>query len=167
MRTIKGNTTFSPQHRIVQSKLNDHSTIGLSLLTQALFLTRFFILKDMRNDKENNSQSDDETNRAADRGLCWRYLPDVPFRPLWFLTIRGSENFHIYLWIAKDLAWAQVCIRLADVGVRAMGSANLTRGVEMLSRGGLLCGYSSTMRQYYFPTTRKIGMISCGGPTRR
>ena len=24
-----------------------------------------------------------------------------------FFTIRGSENFHIYLWIAKDLSWTQ------------------------------------------------------------
>jgi len=25
----------------------------------------------------------------------------------YYLTVRGSENFHIYLWIAKDLAWTQ------------------------------------------------------------
>lgn len=22
-------------------------------------------------------------------------------------TVRGAENFHIYLWIAKDIGWAQ------------------------------------------------------------
>ncbi len=24
----------------------------------------------------------------------------------YYFTVRGAENFHIYLWIAKDLAWA-------------------------------------------------------------
>lgn len=32
---------------------------------------------------------------------------DVPLSPHLFFTIRGAENFHIYLWIAKDLAWCQ------------------------------------------------------------
>jgi hypothetical protein len=25
----------------------------------------------------------------------------------YYFSVRGAENFHIYLWIAKDLAWAQ------------------------------------------------------------
>lgn len=32
---------------------------------------------------------------------------DVPLSPYLFFTIRGAENFHIYLWIAKDFAWVQ------------------------------------------------------------
>jgi hypothetical protein len=31
----------------------------------------------------------------------------VPWSPQIYFSVRGSENFHIYLWIAKDLAWAQ------------------------------------------------------------
>lgn len=30
-----------------------------------------------------------------------------PFRLSWFLTITGSEYFHVYLWIAKDISWTQ------------------------------------------------------------
>lgn len=30
-----------------------------------------------------------------------------PWSLEYYLTVRGSENFHIYLWIAKDLAWTQ------------------------------------------------------------
>lgn len=32
---------------------------------------------------------------------------DIPVTPKMFFTIRGSENFHIYLWIAKDYSWSQ------------------------------------------------------------
>ena len=34
-------------------------------------------------------------------------LFDIPVSPKMFFTIRGSENFHIYLWIAKDFSWSQ------------------------------------------------------------
>lgn len=30
---------------------------------------------------------------------------DVPWSPQIYFTVRGAENFHIYLWIAKDLSW--------------------------------------------------------------
>jgi hypothetical protein len=30
-----------------------------------------------------------------------------PWSWKYYTTVRGCENFHIYLWIAKDLAWAQ------------------------------------------------------------
>lgn len=30
-----------------------------------------------------------------------------PWSLSYYWTVRGSENFHIYLWIAKDLAWSQ------------------------------------------------------------
>eukprot|EP01032_Pedospumella_encystans_P019356 gene19356-22006_t len=31
----------------------------------------------------------------------------VPWSPQMYFSIRGAENFHIYLWILKDLAWTQ------------------------------------------------------------
>eukprot|EP01041_Mallomonas_annulata_P000343 gene343-612_t len=33
--------------------------------------------------------------------------PDVAWSPKWYLTIRGAECLHIYLWIAKDWSWTQ------------------------------------------------------------
>jgi hypothetical protein len=45
--------------------------------------------------------------RSTERGLCWLYPPDIHFRIGWFFSIRGSEYIQIYLWIMKDLAWAQ------------------------------------------------------------
>jgi hypothetical protein len=32
---------------------------------------------------------------------------DIPWSPQTYFTIRGSENFHIVLWISKDLSWTQ------------------------------------------------------------
>lgn len=34
-------------------------------------------------------------------GITRRWTPKVLF------SMRGSENFHIYLWIAKDICWTQ------------------------------------------------------------
>lgn len=31
----------------------------------------------------------------------------IPWSPQVYFTVRGAENFHIYLWIAKDLCWTQ------------------------------------------------------------
>ena len=31
----------------------------------------------------------------------------MPWSPQVYFTVRGAENFHIYLWIAKDLCWTQ------------------------------------------------------------
>lgn len=31
----------------------------------------------------------------------------VPWSPQMYFSVRGAENFHIYLWILKDLAWTQ------------------------------------------------------------
>ena len=33
--------------------------------------------------------------------------PDEPWSPHWYLSVRGAECFHIYLWIAKDWSWTQ------------------------------------------------------------
>lgn len=35
--------------------------------------------------------------------------------PQIYFTVRGAENFHIYLWIAKDLCWAQNNVELGMV----------------------------------------------------
>lgn len=32
---------------------------------------------------------------------------DIPWSPQTYFTVRGSENFHIILWISKDLSWTQ------------------------------------------------------------
>ena len=31
----------------------------------------------------------------------------IPFSSLWLLSLDGSEYFHCYLWILKDIAWTQ------------------------------------------------------------
>lgn len=31
----------------------------------------------------------------------------IPWSPQIYLTVRGAENFHIYLWVMKDLSWSQ------------------------------------------------------------
>lgn len=55
--------------------------------------------------------TDDSPGRGIERlqfsNICWLYMPDHPLTFKFFLTIRGSENFHLYLWLIKDLAWAQ------------------------------------------------------------
>jgi hypothetical protein len=41
---------------------------------------------------------------AAQKYPCYISVPwSIPY----YLTVRGSENFHICLWIAKDLSWTQ------------------------------------------------------------
>ena len=57
----------------------------------------------VRADKSNGILPD----QRIQRGICWFHPPDVVFRLSWLTSIRGSENVHIYLWILKDLSWAQ------------------------------------------------------------
>ena len=38
---------------------------------------------------------------------AYRTLPDEAWSPDIYLSVRGSENFLIYIWIAKDLSWTQ------------------------------------------------------------
>lgn len=45
--------------------------------------------------------------RISDRGICWYYPPTANLSWDYFLSIRGSENFHSYLWILKDFSWTQ------------------------------------------------------------
>lgn len=53
------------------------------------------------------SRSDGVTERLQSSNICWFHMPDHPLNFKFFLTIRGSENFHLYLWLIKDLSWAQ------------------------------------------------------------
>ena len=80
------------------------------------------------------SNSNKIVNRAANRGFCWfgkpgqlfknyvsltlsgfiirilylsHYISDFMFSPMYFFSIRGSENLHVYIWLMKDMAWAQ------------------------------------------------------------
>lgn len=47
-------------------------------------------------------------NNGAKRNYWGNYFYITqPWSLEYYLTIRGSENFHIYLWVAKDLAWTQ------------------------------------------------------------
>ena len=57
-------------------------------------------------EKEETCISESNSNPSSS-SICWFHLPDHPLSLQWFLTIRGSENFHLYLWLIKDLAWAQ------------------------------------------------------------
>lgn len=45
--------------------------------------------------------------RRQSSDICWLHMPDHPLSFKFFLSIRGSENFHLYLWLIKDLSWAQ------------------------------------------------------------
>ena len=39
--------------------------------------------------------------------ICWFNLPQFQLSLKFFFSVRGAENFHLYLWLIKDLAWAQ------------------------------------------------------------
>lgn len=45
----------------------------------------------------------------------------MPWSPQVYFTVRGAENFHIYLWIAKDLSWT----RDAYIPAMTFGTASL------------------------------------------
>jgi hypothetical protein len=38
--------------------------------------------------------------------LCWLHYPSQPWTVSYYFN-EGQENFHIYLWLLKDLAWVQ------------------------------------------------------------
>jgi hypothetical protein len=58
--------------------------------------------------KKEKSQEEIEGSRSiTGTGICWFVLPEQPLNYHLFLSIRGSENFHLYLWLIKDLSWAQ------------------------------------------------------------
>jgi hypothetical protein len=57
--------------------------------------------------KEHDIESNEEVREERCLG-AWFSLPYFRWYPQWFTsTIRGAEWFHVYLWLAKDLAWTQ------------------------------------------------------------
>jgi hypothetical protein len=86
------------------------------------------LTKGLVNEKQ---QSEEDDNNSVDKGgkeslwglsvgdkktppnTTWEYFTEndffisQPWNISYYWTVRGSENFHIYLWIAKDLAWSQ------------------------------------------------------------
>lgn len=44
------------------------------------------------------------------------YYITTPWNPIcYFTTVRGAENIHLYLWIAKDLSWMQSNVTLSMI----------------------------------------------------
>jgi hypothetical protein len=43
----------------------------------------------------------------TDLGICWFNPPDIEWSPSFYLSERGLDNLHIYLWITKDFCWVQ------------------------------------------------------------
>jgi hypothetical protein len=68
--------------------------------------------------------------RKHEQGICFYRLPDEPLNFQYFLTVRGQDCFHIYLWIMKDLCWVQSWYWPALI----FGSATLFWSFMMLLR---------------------------------
>ena len=49
----------------------------------------------------------DSLSHISDGGICWLHPPDQKWSPSFYLSERGLDNVHIYLWITKDLCWVQ------------------------------------------------------------
>ena len=58
-------------------------------------------------DSHDSFRRADKINLFSERGLCWLELPDEPWHIMYYFSSRGHDNFHIYLWIIKDVAWMQ------------------------------------------------------------
>jgi hypothetical protein len=59
--------------------------------------------KTILNNDTNNSE---ETTIGEYLGITHRWTP------FYYLSGRGVEHFHIYLWISKDLAWLNLFVDL-------------------------------------------------------
>lgn len=59
-----------------------------------------------------------------------KLAPDEPYSPKWYLTERGGEYVHLYLWILKDLSWTQDWYYVGN----AAGSVAVLWGCFMLHR---------------------------------
>ena len=46
-------------------------------------------------------------NRSCLQKVSWFGLPEYEFSYNAMFTTRGSKQFHFYLWVLKDLSWAQ------------------------------------------------------------
>ena len=40
-------------------------------------------------------------------GICWLNWPDERWTLNWYISVRGQESLHVYMWILKDLSWVQ------------------------------------------------------------
>lgn len=56
---------------------------------------------------ESNDATITQTKGNTFANICWFYPPKRKWSLSWYLSPRGGENLHIYIWILKDLAWAQ------------------------------------------------------------
>lgn len=39
------------------------------------------------------------------RPCCWFTKPDHQWDASWYISARGGESFHLYVWVAKDICW--------------------------------------------------------------
>ena len=49
----------------------------------------------------------DAANHSCVRKITWFRLPEYELSYNAIFSIRGSSQFHFYLWVLKDLSWAQ------------------------------------------------------------
>ena len=56
--------------------------------------------------RQDSSRDAEEIPRTGCFGAL-STLPNEPWELAWFGTVKGSEWVHLYLWMAKDLSWAQ------------------------------------------------------------
>ena len=61
------------------------------------------------NDETNKTEYDDDILllRKRKEKIAKNFYITIPWSPQMYFSIRGSENFHIYRWIAKDFCWLQ------------------------------------------------------------
>jgi hypothetical protein len=48
-----------------------------------------------------------EPLKTQESGICWFSYPDIPWSPSYYISEAGQSNFHVYLWLLKDLAWTE------------------------------------------------------------
>lgn len=86
----------SPVHQTLVSAASSGSYFDKS----SLFFPSF-------SDAGRGEDDDDAWEKQTNEEICKQFYFTVPWSPQIYFTVRGSENFHIYLWIAKDLAWSE------------------------------------------------------------
>ena len=66
-----------------------------------------FIPFDKKDQETNIPQELAAVKNASDFGICWFNHPVEKLGLEYILSVKGAENFHVYLWLIKDLAWTQ------------------------------------------------------------
>jgi hypothetical protein len=104
-----GDTNIRDSHTSHASHASKHITSNISsteLTTRKLGNTN----NNNMNGKGNNGEDSEDENGGGSRLKEQNYTFDVddfniavPWTPNIYFSVRGAENFHIYLWIAKDL----------------------------------------------------------------